>query len=414
MKRHVSIASLARSALLASAALFLATRADAQTVTVTSPIVNREPPDAGPKLVRADGAQYFISYADCVAIPGVTITFDVTVSGDPSGGAGFQLWGTANGTDCTQAVNRSPTQPLPGTGCVLLEQVLPPDGMVSIDAQDLVTKVLGLAGCDATPPGGTDPVQLDLYFLLDDTGTDPVPSDAYYQWTGTEVDLLGPAAPTVSVSGGEQSLIVDLPTDTDPDLLGYILFCNALGTGTVADAGSDADGGSNCAGEVGIPFLDPQRPDPTDPTVQQFICGNSPISPSSSSATVTGVTVGQPYVVVVAGYDVVDNVGPLSVPQCGTPLAPMCTPLDPRCSPYACVNGVCETSCQTIFDCATGYACDPSGACIPSMPGQAYRDEAGCALSSSDGPSPAWIGLGLLAALCAARRARRAGGAPRP
>jgi N-acetylneuraminic acid mutarotase len=87
-----------------------------------------------------------------------------------------------------------------------------------------------------------------------------------------------------------------------------------------------------------------------------------------------------------------------------------CTPLHPECSPFACSpdTGACETSCQTVADCAGGYTCDPvSSECVLPGPTQVYRDDGGCALSSAEGRAPTWMGLGLLAALAAVRRARR-------
>jgi N-acetylneuraminic acid mutarotase len=79
------------------------------------------------------------------------------------------------------------------------------------------------------------------------------------------------------------------------------------------------------------------------------------------------------------------------------------------CSPYACLpaTGMCLSACQTIDDCADGYVCDSSGACDEATPNQPYRDDRGCALSSSDERTPTAIALGLLAALRIARRARR-------
>jgi hypothetical protein len=86
-----------------------------------------------------------------------------------------------------------------------------------------------------------------------------------------------------------------------------------------------------------------------------------------------------------------------------------CTPLHPECSPFACspATGECVTSCRTIRDCADGFTCDPSGDCLPSTPNQAYRDDRGCTHASSDERTRAEIGLGLLAVLATARRARR-------
>jgi N-acetylneuraminic acid mutarotase len=90
-----------------------------------------------------------------------------------------------------------------------------------------------------------------------------------------------------------------------------------------------------------------------------------------------------------------------------------CTPLHPECVPFACspVSGACETSCQTIRDCASGYACAPSGQCVPSSPGDSYFTDTTCALRTLPprGPSPLRpeLSLALLAALATLRRTRR-------
>jgi hypothetical protein len=86
-----------------------------------------------------------------------------------------------------------------------------------------------------------------------------------------------------------------------------------------------------------------------------------------------------------------------------------CSPLH-DCRPYACspLSGGCETSCQSVQQCASGYACSPSGLCGIYPPTLPYRDEGGCALSTSDTRARAWVALALLAAVAAGRRARRA------
>jgi len=48
------------------------------------------------------------------------------------------------------------------------------------------------------------------------------------------------------------------------------------------------------------------------------LCGAN-ISASATAPTITGLTNGQPYVIAIAAYDEVDNIGPLSVLQCSTP-----------------------------------------------------------------------------------------------
>jgi hypothetical protein len=316
-------------AAIAFAALFAGARADAQ-VTVSDPTVHRPTSDGGgPLLTRSPAAQYYISYADCM--DDVVLDFPVSV---PASTAGFQVWATSGG-DCASQADRLPPVGSAGPSpdyCHELASAYPASGVVSITAQKLITTVFGITGCVDTTgqyfnAGHTAPQPLDIYFMLADTGTDPLPPGSYDEWVRTEIDLLGPAAPSpVSVSAADESLIVDLPASTTPGLGGYVLFCNppansdegAVGTGG-AGGGDETDAGSHSTGDVGIPFLDPQHPDLTDPRLQPFVCGSSPIAPSSRSATITGLRSGQSYAVAVAAYDEVDNVGPVSAIQCGTP-----------------------------------------------------------------------------------------------
>ena len=87
-----------------------------------------------------------------------------------------------------------------------------------------------------------------------------------------------------------------------------------------------------------------------------------------------------------------------------------CTPLHPECSPFACdpasPTGACETRCETLRDCAAGYACAASGACVPASPAS-YLDDGGCALAPADAGRPAGVGLAILAALSLVRRRGR-------
>jgi hypothetical protein len=83
-----------------------------------------------------------------------------------------------------------------------------------------------------------------------------------------------------------------------------------------------------------------------------------------------------------------------------------CTPLV-QCSPFACspVTGRCVDACRTIRDCAPGYACDPSGSCVPAQP-SAYLDDGRCDLAAP-GLASSGGSVSLAVALAALRRRRR-------
>lgn len=80
------------------------------------------------------------------------------------------------------------------------------------------------------------------------------------------------------------------------------------------------------------------------------------------------------------------------------------------CAPYACAleSGVCveKGSCGSIDDCATGYVCDPTGACIEPVPNASTSDETSCAASAVDSNASPWASIALVAGAYALRRRR--------
>ena len=86
------------------------------------------------------------------------------------------------------------------------------------------------------------------------------------------------------------------------------------------------------------------------------------------------------------------------------------------CVPRACGElrcdddkGVCRKKCTSVADCAPGYACDPSGACVPP-PDVSSVDTGSCSAAAPDGPSFAGLSLAtLVAAMAIARRRVRRG-----
>lgn len=74
------------------------------------------------------------------------------------------------------------------------------------------------------------------------------------------------------------------------------------------------------------------------------------------------------------------------------------------CSPYACEEAACVTSCETVSDCATPYVCGLDGQCVQRPD---VTIEGGCALTSSPASSGGLVGLLVLPLLAAMRRRRR-------
>jgi hypothetical protein len=81
------------------------------------------------------------------------------------------------------------------------------------------------------------------------------------------------------------------------------------------------------------------------------------------------------------------------------------------CSPYLCEaqTGVCPARCESVDQCAPGFACDLEGACVPPPPAASTKDVSGCDIGDRLDPSPTWLAaLGALAiaSLFARRRTR--------
>jgi MYXO-CTERM domain-containing protein len=352
------------------AALLGAAPADAAgLVSVTNPTTDRKAPDGGTAAARTDTAEYYISFEDCLS--DVQLNFPVSISGDKTG---FQVWASVS-TDCTIGTNRT----MAGSTCVQFGYSYPPGGDVVISSRALVKKMFNVgADCVADSALGTAPQPVNIYFMLaPDLGD--VDASHVFTWKNTQVDLLGPAAPTgVTLGVGDSELKLNLPANTDSDTLGYYVFyadasatsatttsgattsssgttsasssttsassstaasssgggaggagaggaggtttsggttTTASGTGGAGGAGGAAAKGPNaCDSTETIPGLDVNHPDIYSP----FVFGSS-LSASSTVVTVDKLTNGTRYRVAIAAFDEVNNIGPLSVLQCGTP-----------------------------------------------------------------------------------------------
>jgi hypothetical protein len=142
------------------------------------------------------------------------------------------------------------------------------------------------------------------------------------------------------------------------------------GAGGAGGAGGGSSGGPTaCDSNETIPGLDPDHPDINSP----YVCGKQ-IPASATSPNIPDLTNGTRYIVGIAAYDEVNNIGPISALQCATPQK-----TDTFFSQY-CADG--------------GAACD--GGCS--------------ACTVGGGADLAWPGLGIAALAgvgLASRRARR-------
>lgn len=279
------------------------------------------------------------------------LVFRITLSGHQSSET-LSVW-ASEATDCTQYVNRDSDGPCRR---ILAVSNLEPTMEIIVPAKD-VAAALGAVDCkftDARPSTAAAPVT--IYFLrqasLQEDGSD------HDTWTETKVDLSGPKPPSnVKAGAGDGRLIVSFNQNEDQDVRGYILFCDAnaprsSGTAsTGASSGSASSGGAGdgsggassdgaasgsggagggSAGTTGdsggdggetAPEGDPECYSraliPGEIPDTKYQCGKVGRTGSGSASDLRN---GDSYVVGVAAYDLLGNVGELSELACGTPV----------------------------------------------------------------------------------------------
>ena len=323
---------------LAIAAIPRSARA-APSISVQDPIIVRAPA-AGPDMRAVDAStDYFISRADCVN--DLVFHFPVSTSGPP---AGLRVFATATG-DCLTPRGRA-TGTGPGACWSVPLRHPSATGTVDVHAHDLVTHVLGL-DCDGMPVGDAPrpearplpgPQAVTLYFMQNPGGVDFSASpDAYFRWTRTSIEVVGPPPPEPRLGFGDGELLVALPPATDRSMAGYYVFCYPLDI-AFRPPGAPPASPPFATGVPGAspPFASGIGPDQCPPgtaslvdrtspdTGSPFVCA-SRIPASAGIVRITALHDGSPledgrgYVVAVAAYDDVDNVGPLSPLLCGGP-----------------------------------------------------------------------------------------------
>ena len=333
----------------------------AQSLSISMTGITRERP------LRTDPtARFKVSRADCLAND--VISFPLIVGN--YAGTQLQVWATQSSDACTSDIARTSAS----ATCWQIFSAVPnaTTTTVKVRVQDFAARPLSPDGAPITDGinKGTDascsstnstgqPITLWFMFL---SGASQVGTAA--SWP-TTVDLLGPAPPTVQSLGvGGRLLKLGWAANTDPDVLGYKVFCENLGSNptgvitiydaatlpessggstTCPDAGTGTDptddagdasdeaggaatdatctaptsdgstgGGTSTCGSALVPgkILTPEE-------MAQFSCGSA--GKSATSATVTNLNNSERYAVAVVSSDLVENIGVLSSVQCGMP-----------------------------------------------------------------------------------------------
>ena len=269
------------------------------------------------KSARPD-SQYplYVSYADCESSDAFTfpITATTTTSAQYGDPIALEVWLTeGTGTDCRAQSARTGTPPactMIATTPVTTEKNL----NVVITSSSLANSISGVLNCEDSS-ASTIAHEVRLYFLLIRTGTAgevQIPNADGSYWDKTQVDLLGPAAPTGLTAGvGDEVLIVNYDTTSAAkDTAGYVYFCDD-GTLSAGDAGETDAGSGYATGCPASPSLSPGKV----PPVTLATCGSSSGNGGPTSTLTNGVT----YDVGVAAYDEIGNWGKLSAIVCASP-----------------------------------------------------------------------------------------------
>lgn len=308
--------------------------------------------------------EFRISRADCDSTNGFTFTITDIVSGDD-----LSVWATGTGAACETANARNVDNT-----CTLVTDI----GVVSNTSTEQVISHSAIAGVMPDVTGCDDasnsdaPRAVTLYFLVNESQGD-VPAGSYAMVDTLEVDLIGPSAPsgvTVSVNDDTSLLVSFTEPTVTTDVKGYRAYCDPMpsadtsadwhqpmagaggvggmggaGTGGLAGGGgatssgggvgggggttssgtggttssgtggatssgtggSSSGGGSSCSSDVLVAGEIPSG---------AYECGSVT---GTGDITVSGLSQGQEYVIAVAGYDQVHNLGVLSELGCGSP-----------------------------------------------------------------------------------------------
>jgi hypothetical protein len=289
---------------------------------------------------KTDQEPYWVSYKDCTG--GAELPFSVVLNlATPAGGqavSSFEVWlapGLSGTTNCANPTVRA-------TSCIQLYQEAVSAGTSHTSTpsfrakEDIVMKGLNFTdGCDHPLP--SDSIPITLWFILVRDKSMTADSDDYTTYTDTEVDLVGPDAPTdVKLTAKAQSVEVVF-TESDSDAKSFLVYRDPPGTSASGATGGGGAGGSGTTGSG-----------TTGTCASQLLSAgtipadNIPVAEESASKSVqvSDLEDGVTYAVAVAGVDVVGNIGKLSEVKCATP-EPVESFFKKYCQDggHACVSG---------------------------------------------------------------------------
>jgi len=186
----------------------------------------------------------YVSRSDCT--DGDVFTFPVTVTNFKSSDV-IEAWAGEGSADCTTVQNRQ-TMPIckkivSKTGTAVQ------NGVVNFDIKSstLAESLDGVSDCKDSN-GSSSARKVNLYFLLITQANEDVVAPNFALWDKTQVDLVGPEAPTqVEAKPAENGLSLEWNQTEGNDVTGYRLYCEPAGAAAAGGAGGAGSSSSTSA-----------------------------------------------------------------------------------------------------------------------------------------------------------------------
>jgi MYXO-CTERM domain-containing protein len=254
----------------------------------------------------------WINLADCLADD--VLRFNVSLTG--FAGLTLEVWAAAAGVDCTPANER---QPGGAAECWLVQRLVPVSSntVVEVRAQDVVARVLPLAGTQGVPHANADactnPLAMAtaLMFMLTSEGKTIWGTPQFWKATGFDTDP-PPAPDTLEVAPGPAALHLSWTGTPSSDVLGFQPSCEQPpGNPAPLEMLDDV-----CQSDLL----------PGAPSDSQYSCGPFVKGANANSATLTGLTNDLLYAAAVSAVDRVGNSSVLSPVACATPVSDVSAP----------------------------------------------------------------------------------------
>ena len=345
-------------------------------IPVLAQTINLQPGGLAPTRTLPSGASVSprdqnktplgINYSDCIS--DLRLTFSATLTGFTSG---QQLQAWAGTLDCRINENR---QSQTAKCWPLLAQSIGLQANISVDirAQDIVSRILDSGPAPTYTPAAytvcsrqttAGATNVGVYFVWLDGALNAL-SGATSAVYNVPVSTRGPDAPGAPSAGVEDTaLLISWPTVSDPNMLGFRVYCDpppgqegvdasvvttdaqtgstdatmtrvcpdtgvTLADSSVEDGAIDASVdsgcywlgmnavdssvvGSGCPSRVLLSGVDQASIDP------KYICGSA--DRTQAEMRLGGLKNNVMYTIAIAAYDVLDNAGPISAPTCEMP-----------------------------------------------------------------------------------------------